>query len=148
MAVLLIEDDDDLRATMAEILVDDGHRVTAVATIDEGRRYLAAFLPTLIVLDGRLNGMSARSLLLEIDLRHGDARPPMLLVSGSWGSSELAEEFGVTLITKPFDCDRFLDEVHRLAREPGSGAHVVASTMPPPSGDRSHVATLGMKRRC
>src|SRR4051812_3919967 len=107
MAVLLIEDDDDLRALMAEILVEQGHRVTAIGTLDEGRRYLAAFTPTLVVLDGRLCGQSARTLLLELQLRHGDAPPPVLLVSGSWGSSELADEFSIPLLAKPFDCERF-----------------------------------------
>src|SRR4051812_45209655 len=95
MAVLLIEDDDELRALMAEILLEQGHRVTAIDNLDDARKYLAAFLPTLIVLDGRLSGKSARSLLLEIDLRHHGARPPVLLVSGSWGSAELAEEFSL-----------------------------------------------------
>lgn len=137
MTVLLIEDDDDLRATMAEILVEQGHRVTAIGTIDDARKYLAAFLPTLIVLDGRLCGQSARSLLLEIDLRYPDARPAVLLVSGSWGSAELADEFSLPYLPKPFDLDRFVGLVRRLCGSSGSGERRI----PLPIGLASAVAT-------
>ena len=144
MAVLLIEDDDDLRAMMAEILLDQGHRVTAVSNLDDARKYLAAFLPTLIVLDGSLQGKSTRTLLLEMELRAPRPRPPVLLVSGSWGSGELAEEFSLPFLSKPFSIARFLELVQRLARNSGSGARPIVPALA--SAPAAAVAAAGNRR--
>jgi DNA-binding response OmpR family regulator len=48
-SVLVVEPDPELRKTLVELLVSDGHEVRAAATVEESRALVEAELPCLIV---------------------------------------------------------------------------------------------------
>ena len=114
MAVLVVEDDDSLRETMLEVLRVEGYRAIGVADLAAARACLRVVQPTLVILDAQLAGESARPLLHELAMIEADARPLVLLVSGSREASSIAEEFNVPYIKKPFDLEVFLADVERL----------------------------------
>ena len=109
-----MEDDDDLRETIAVVLSFHGYEVDAVASVAAAHHQLSKSRPNAIVVDALLGGESARG-LLEAIARDGD-HPPTLIVSGSPGAEKLAHDFSFPLLPKPFDVDELIDEVARMHR--------------------------------
>lgn len=113
-SVLVVEDDHDLGPCIHEILDEGGYQTTLVKTLAEARTALRDNAFDLIVLDVMLGPDHARDLLKDIA---GTEAPPTLLVSAAREAAALADDFGITLVAKPFDLDMFLDEVARVQRE-------------------------------
>lgn len=113
--LLLVEDDDDLRTTLADILAQDGYEVVAVGTglsaLDELEN---ARSPTrsepefdLVVSDVQLPGVSGVHLANSVAAKHRGARTILMT---SFPSSDVMDEairLGVPVITKPFRADFF-----------------------------------------
>lgn len=116
MGILLVEDDDDLRETIAVVLSFHGYAVDAVANLADARRQLRETKPHVVVVDALLGGESARALLEDIVGLDEQARPPTLIVSGSPAAERLAHDFALPLLCKPFDVDQLIDHVERLRR--------------------------------
>jgi two-component system nitrogen regulation response regulator NtrX len=52
--ILLVEDDDDVRLALEDLLVDEGYAVTAVASVNEATAFLDAASFDLVLTDGSL----------------------------------------------------------------------------------------------
>jgi DNA-binding response OmpR family regulator len=113
--LLLVEDDDDLRAALTHILAQDGYEVVAV---DTGGSALAELDLTrspqgsvpefdVVVSDIQLPGISGVYLASSIATAHRGAKTILMT---SFPSSEVMDEaarLGVPVITKPFRPDIF-----------------------------------------
>lgn len=115
--ILLVDDDDNLRALTKELLSRGGYRVRQAATGDEALAAAREERPTLALLDVHLPGMSGYDVCRALRAEFGDGLP-ILFISG-----ERTEPFdrvaGLRLgaddyIVKPFDADELLARVDRF----------------------------------
>lgn len=103
-SILLVEDNADVRSALADLLVSDGHIVSAVSSVDEALARLASDQYTLVLSDVDLGGGAHG---VELMRRIAEARPglPRILMSGL-PAEILAFRFGLTgkqpLLSKPF----------------------------------------------
>ena len=114
--VLLVEDDELIRATSAEILQALGHAVTAAA---DGVQALAALEKDAIdvlMVDIGLVGMSGTELA-----RIARARQPALKLLFATGQNLTVDLQGAALLAKPYDARAVDDALFRLDRDAGPG---------------------------
>jgi two-component system response regulator MprA len=116
-----VEDDADVRATLVEVLEDEGYRVaTAVDGLD-ALRYLnaAAVLPRLILLDimmPRMDGIAFRAEQVKVK---NLARIPVAVVSADDQAARKASKLHVEgFLQKPVKLVDLLSLVERLAGLP------------------------------
>ena len=114
--ILLVDDEDDIRALMADILKDEGFETRQANSSQSAMREIAARRPTLVVLDiwmdrSELDGLQT---LRVIRREHPDL--PVVMISGH-GTIETAVEalrYGAyDFIEKPFKTDRLLLIIRR-----------------------------------
>jgi DNA-binding response OmpR family regulator len=117
--VLVAEDDPDLRALVAVVLVDAGYCAVAVGSGSELLSRAAEQAPQLVVLDVRMPGLSGLEVCgqLRSDPRIADCG--VLLVSSCAGEDDVAAGYGAgadDFLPKPFTPRQLLDRVARLLR--------------------------------
>ncbi|WP_223640762.1 PAS domain-containing protein [Corallococcus sp. EGB] len=103
MHVLLVEDDEDIRASASELLGLLGHAVMPVASAEEARVALAAERFDVLFTDVTLPGMSGVDLAREVALR----RPAMrIIIASGHGRAALEGDpqqwLGVVVLPKPY----------------------------------------------
>ena len=110
--ILIIEDDGDLRETLAEVLRDAGHSVFCAKDGREALRMLesAAFpRPCLMLLDWLMRPMSGPEFLQAIQLRPDVAVLRVLVISGADNLDQASCYPGVVgVLRKPFEMDDLL----------------------------------------
>ena len=127
--ILLIEDDDEMRSFLAEILGASGFQVTECA---DGRRWLEfckgrGLFPgdepacDVIVSDVRLPGMNGLEILAGLRRWH---RPPPVILVTAFGDKELhamARMLGAAaVLNKPFAVATLIKEIRRVLSAPSS----------------------------
>lgn len=109
--VLIVEDDDELRTVLAEVLTTAGYYA---AVLDDGRGALDSIRvqrPDLVVLDVVMAGVDGVQVMAAV--RALGYQFPILLITGL--ASMAARVDGVqAVLAKPFDLDVFLGTVRRL----------------------------------
>ncbi len=117
-AVLVVEDDPDLREVLEEMLHAAGHRVL---TASNGREALAVLdgvsSPCLVLLDLMMPVLSGFGFLEELHRRPDRERVSVLLVSANAQLDMLGRGNRVVgFVKKPFDLDDILARVDAHAR--------------------------------
>lgn len=110
--VLVVDDDEDIRQCLREVLVDEGYRVeTAV----HGRQALDVLAreepPCLMLLDLMMPVMDGEALLAHVRARPELSQIPVVVISAASGA-EPPE--GTRLLRKPVALDAVLREVERF----------------------------------
>ncbi len=111
-AILLVEDDDKIRASLFAQLREEGFAVRAMTCAEEALAALESSAephPDLLLLDVRLRRMSGVDLLRQLAPRQ--RLPPTVIISGEASISETVEalKLGVhDVIEKPFSRERLL----------------------------------------
>ena len=124
-SVLLVEDDAEVRSSVAEILELEGF---AVDTAIHGQHALdklrAGASPNVLLLDLMMPVMNGLELLEHLRT-HTDVRsPPVIVLSANRGYD--ADDLGVAaIVRKPFDVDALVDNIAAVLR---------GSNQPPPGG--------------
>ncbi len=102
--VYLIDDDDDLRFTIALSLRDAGLDVKEFASADDALPAVLSAPPGAIFLDYRIEGMTAEEFVEK--LRESKQPAPVVLLTGTHNIADLAQQLGVfDWLGKPFDID-------------------------------------------
>jgi CheY-like chemotaxis protein len=116
-SVLLVDDDQPVRETLAEALALDGYDVTSVENGQRALHVLAKARPDVIVLDlmmPAMDGWEFRRLQREI---HGDI--PVIAISAA-SDPRLDELRPDAYLMKPFDLDTFLLVLRGVLRRNGT----------------------------
>lgn len=110
--VLVVEDDDDDRLAMKEVLEEHGFNVIEARN---GRRALDLMTstgqPALVILDLEMPEMSGRELVDVMSRYHRLSRVPVLVVSGSMKETCPVHESVIGMLTKPFDLTALIGAV-------------------------------------
>ena len=126
-SLLCVEDNDDTRMLLFELLSGEGYEVTTAATVGDG---LEALEDTggfaLIITDYSLPDGTGISMLETARIRgHIGAETPVLLFTGE---PALEPVEGITLLSKPLQPRIFLRTVRELIESPVPSRESAAST--------------------
>jgi CheY-like chemotaxis protein len=117
LRVLVVDDDDDLREVLREILAARGYRV---ATASDGREALAllrgGLSPSIILLDLRMPGMSGWQFRREQRRDPELADIPVLVLSGGSPQHVSSTLGSIDMLPKPIDLDDLTAMISRLAK--------------------------------
>lgn len=113
--ILLVEDEEDIRAALATLLADEGYEVLAAPDGFDGLAALDGIEPDVIILDWSMpvidGGRFIRALRDEWQLT-----TPVLVITAGRASREEALSAGADdFLAKPFDLDELLDRVRALS---------------------------------
>ena len=117
VAVLLVEDDKDIRESIAEVLETEGHAVLQMST---ARAALVSLeypdSPNLVLLDLRMPGMDGLSFLDALQARPDRDRFRVILMSADRSVGDLERAPGVVaVLEKPFETEDLLELLDRHA---------------------------------
>jgi DNA-binding response OmpR family regulator len=114
--ILVVDDEPDIRRTMAELLRDNGYEVLSAA---DGGAALSAyddFAPQMLLLDLGLPGLSGIEVARRLRVRHPEL--PIVFVSGHADRELLWTAVpGARLLRKPFQSEELYAEVRRCLDE-------------------------------
>jgi CheY-like chemotaxis protein len=115
--VLVVDDDIDVRESMADILRVEGVEAVVAGDGREALRLLQtrSDKPSLILLDLMMPRMSGWELLEHLGMDRALAAIPVCVVSASGASLPSGAQ---AMLSKPFDMQRLLDVVARHAGPP------------------------------
>lgn len=116
--VLVVDDSDDMRELLREVLESRGHEVITAGSSGRALTLMMRRVPDLVITDLMMPGMSGFSLRSLMLRRPELASVPVIVLSAYWARpSETLE--AVAVLTKPINLDRLLEAVDRgLARGP------------------------------
>jgi CheY-like chemotaxis protein len=121
-SVLIVEDDDDMRQILLQLLGFQGWPAYAAADGVEALAMLQKHRPSLILLDlamPRMNGMEFRVAQRQLPDRRL-ANVPVVVVSAVHDAPQYQEKLeAAEIFVKPFDADRLLHAVERHVRPIG-----------------------------
>jgi CheY-like chemotaxis protein len=107
--VLVVEDDDDNRDSIVDLLKDAGYDARGVSGGTDALAALHGDRPCLVLADLVMRDMDGHELLLEARRSLEAPIPPFVFVTGA-GPSKLEDISGL-ILTKPVDIDRLLGVV-------------------------------------
>jgi CheY-like chemotaxis protein len=115
-AVMIVDDDVDIRELIKMLLEADGYRVNLAADgVDAFEQLQAGTRPALILLDLMMPRMDGEQFLKQIR-GSGFANIPVVIISGHCAVQKKAEELNVVCLMKPVECAELLKTVRRFAR--------------------------------
>jgi CheY-like chemotaxis protein len=115
--VLVVEDDEDTRAALGEILADEGYSVSEASDGATALRRLNSQRPDLVLLDLGLPEMRGEELLRSKASDPALAAIPVIVLSGATRQVGLP---GVSAsVPKPFDLEDVVALVRQFAGPPG-----------------------------
>jgi DNA-binding response OmpR family regulator len=121
--ILVIEDDDQIRALLRQILKKEGHEVLEAHEGKKGLRMYRENRPDLVITDMIMPGKDGVETIRELRRWNPDVR--IIVVSGGGLISsdfylDLARRMGVFLtVNKPFTRTEILNAVNRLLQNEG-----------------------------
>ncbi len=115
--ILVVDDDQALRSTLARILRAEGHPVIEAEDGPTAVRLSRTKRPSLLVLDYGMPGMDGEMVLSEVRALMGHDAPPALLLTATVHQQERARKIGAALgLCKPFQVEELLRAVARHRR--------------------------------
>jgi DNA-binding NtrC family response regulator len=117
-SILVIDDDDNVRSTLAAILTNAGYRTFTAGFVCEAIEQLVANCIDLVLLDLKMPDMEGLALLSNLRVVYPNL--PVLILTGhpSMGFADGAERFGARgYFLKPVDPAQLLDSVKEVLME-------------------------------
>jgi len=124
--ILIVDDEEDIRALIAGVLEDEGYGTRTAADSDSALAALAERRPSLLILDIWLQGSRLDGIELLDEVKRRDPALPVIVISGH-GNVETAvaaiKRGAYDFIEKPFQTEQLLQvvkratETERLKRE-------------------------------
>lgn len=111
--ILVVEDDEDMRAYLARLLTDDGWRVRAVADVDQA--LAVTDVPDIVLADVMLPRRSGLELVRVMRATAALCEVPVVLLTARVGPDRAAEGLVAgadDYVTKPFNTVELLARIH------------------------------------
>jgi CheY-like chemotaxis protein len=103
--VLVVDDEQSIRALLVAILEDEGHSVAQASDGYQALDMLANEAPDIVILDVMMPGIDGRETVRRIKLMPGQHNLPVIMVSaGSFAAQPDVDAF----LRKPFSLDDFV----------------------------------------
>ena len=119
LTILVVDDDAEVRASLAELLQLEGYDVVALPNANVALSHLCQNPPpALVLVDLLMPGMNAWELMAQMRMRDKLAKVPLVAMTGAgpqWG----APVPGSLVLRKPIAADRLLEVVRAQAKPPG-----------------------------
>lgn len=121
--VLVVDDQPNVRRSMALLLQQDGHNVLEAGRVPDALRLADSGKPDVVVTDVRMeDGSDGVALLRELHARQPDVAVVLITGFGTIDDAVEAIKAGAyDYLTKPVDPDRLLITVHRAAERSALG---------------------------
>lgn len=117
-SVFLVDDDDDLRFTLALALRDVGFEVREFPSASAAFEAACETTPGALLLDYHVEGMSAEALVASLRA-HGLGHVPILLLTGSSDVRAIARSLGAfDWLAKPFELDALIERTRAALDAP------------------------------
>jgi CheY-like chemotaxis protein len=120
--ILVVDDEDNLRDVLVEVLTRDGHEVDSAVDGVEGLRRTEAHRYDLVITDLRMPGLEGPDLYRAVRRRYTDDPPRVIFMSANTGIEEYAaflSETGEPALEKPFNLADMRQVVRQvLAQKP------------------------------
>jgi excisionase family DNA binding protein len=115
-SVLIVDDDDNLRAFVRATLEVDGYIVREAASAEEGLDALDEEPPDLILLDVMMPQMDGWEMLRRVQERHGVGAIPVIMFSGKVdeGAGEATARGARGFVGKPFDPQQLIAQAKQI----------------------------------
>jgi CheY-like chemotaxis protein len=116
--ILVVDDDDDIREVMQELLVAEGFQVdVAKDGIDALGKLEVEATPPLILLDMMMPRMDGEAFLKALRAKPALANASVVVISGNGAAREKAGNFQASgCLVKPFELDELLELIRRITR--------------------------------
>jgi two-component system, NtrC family, response regulator HydG len=117
-AILVVDDDADMRELAHDVLKDRGHQAVPVGSGEEALRSLAEGDYAVVLTDLRMKGMQGLELLAQIKRDYPDTNVILMTAFGSIETAVEAMKHGASdYVTKPVKKDELVRVVERVLRE-------------------------------
>jgi len=117
-AILVVDDDVEMRALVHDVLKARGHQVTTAGNGQEALMQLAQTDFAVVLTDLRMKGMEGTELLAEIKRLYPDTGVILMTAFGSVETAVEAMKHGASdYLTKPVKSDEIVRVVERVVRE-------------------------------
>jgi PAS domain S-box-containing protein len=126
--ILIVDDDDDVRDTVAELLGEKGFRVCTASSGRNALELARSELPSLILLDMMMPDMDGWAFVAELRKNPELASLPVIVFSAHDSTAEIAAALEVAgFLKKPFELSELIATVERSAISTGIDQGVQAS---------------------
>ncbi|MCP9464596.1 MAG: sigma-54 dependent transcriptional regulator [Nitrospira sp.] len=117
-AILVVDDDADMRELAQDMLKDRGHQVSVAGSGEEALRLLAEEDYAVVLTDLRMKGMQGLELLNQIKREYPEVNVVLMTAFGSVDTAVEAMKHGASdYLTKPVKKDELIRVVERVIRE-------------------------------
>jgi len=118
-SIVLVEDDDDIRETMADLLSLEGHHIRTGRNGVEGLQALDDSLPQLVVTDLDMPVLDGRAMVLRMFVENlGRENIPVVVISAAPDLAGVAAAIGTPYyVGKPFSLDKLNSTIDRALAE-------------------------------
>lgn len=109
--ILLVDDARDIKEVVTTLLTDEGFDVSDCDMAEEALRRMTVTLPDLLILDGRLPGMSGWECLDLVRSANGWPRLPVVMLTAAVNELQAfarTTDACTAYLAKPFDFDDLL----------------------------------------
>lgn len=118
--LLIIDDDDQLRAFLTEALTDEGFDVVSASDGNEGLNCIAEENPDLVITDIVMPEKEGVEVIMALKNNHS-AIPVIAISGGNLGNAnsylKMAKKLGADVVlTKPFKLDELTIEIDKLLK--------------------------------
>jgi CheY-like chemotaxis protein len=120
-SVLIVDDDEGMLETLADILAARDHEVATARSGEEALALLRDRHVDLVLMDIRMPGLDGLQALRRMRAQQPDLPVIMMTAFTRHDSVEEARGLGVTVLPKPLDLELVLDRLARVTRNPGPG---------------------------
>lgn len=117
-AILVVDDDADMRELAQDMLRDRGHQVSVAGSGEEALKLLAEEDYAVVLTDLRMKGMQGLELLNQIKREYPEVNVVLMTAFGSVDTAVEAMKHGASdYLTKPVKKDELIRVVERVIRE-------------------------------
>lgn len=117
-AILVVDDDADMRELAYDMLKDRGHQVSMAGSGEDALKRLTQEDYAVVLTDLRMKGMQGLELLIQIKREHPDINVILMTAFGSVETAVEAMKHGASdYLTKPVKKDELIRVVERVIRE-------------------------------